>query len=120
MEHFNLVVQILNGVLIFIGVYKAAEVGFSKKIDKLINQPYNELETKLKETTDSNTINRNGLIALLYNEIYQRCEKAQRDGEISMEDKKNLDIMFEAYSDLGGNHSCEDLYEQISELTIKL
>ena len=60
-----------------------------------------------------------GLKAILHDLIYGYCEKHIKAGEISIVDKKNLEILYNAYSRMGGNGTGHDIYMDVSKLPIK-
>lgn len=58
-------------------------------------------------------------LALLHNELYQLCPKYLEEKKwASAEDKRNLEYLFKPYKKLGGNGTCETMYNQCMALPI--
>lgn len=57
-------------------------------------------------------------LALLHNELYQLCPIYLEQHWASIEDKRNLEYMFKPYKKLGGNGTCEMMYNQCQALPI--
>ena len=58
------------------------------------------------------------LIALLHDRVYNACVFYINQTYISVEDMKNLKHLFEAYSGLGGNGLCHELYARVLKLPL--
>ncbi len=56
------------------------------------------------------------LIALLHDRIYEKCEAAIIKGSITMTEFKEISYLYEPYAELGGNGTGRTLYEQVSKL----
>lgn len=61
---------------------------------------------------------RNGMCAILRNNIIQSCKKYIEIGEKPLYEVNNVSMMYEAYHALGGNGSVTSLYEMFNKLPI--
>lgn len=68
------------------------------------------LQKRVKVEISESTHVKQGVLALLHNQLYQNCNAHLQDGYIGIQDRKNLEYMFKAYSGLGGNGTCADIY----------
>ena len=57
-----------------------------------------------------------GTLELLRYRLRVTCEEALYDGCITYDEREDLDHMFAAYHDLGGNSSLTDLYKRVCKL----
>ena len=62
---------------------------------------------------------RQAILAILHDRLYDRCGAYLRRGWASEEDKRNLDYLYEPYHALGGNGTCRAMYEQCLELRLE-
>ena len=69
------------------------------------------------QTKDKNRSEvKKALLALLHDRIYFECEKAIKQGHISIQEYKNISCLYEPYRELGGNGTGKMLYETIQKL----
>lgn len=61
---------------------------------------------------------KNGVCALLRNEILKSHHAAAKDGYISVENLENVTKMYNAYRDLGGNGIIEKVIREIRSIKI--
>ena len=57
-----------------------------------------------------------GMVALLHDSLYDKATHYLAVGEISIEEMKNLKIVYNAYSVLGGNGTGTELYNRCTKL----
>ena len=130
-EQFDLVVKLLSGALVFIAFKSKIYPPIAEKLRVKFIKPHDDLNAtcdnlkkemndRFKKIEDDNNLQNQGLVALLHDRVYNCCQRHLKAGEISIMDKKNLDHVYEAYHDLGGNGTCQDLYEQVCALKIKI
>ncbi|KMW23674.1 hypothetical protein [Enterocloster citroniae] len=53
-----------------------------------------------------------GVLAILHDRLYQACQYYLRKGYCSIDDRDNLEYMFQPYKALGGNGTGEELYNR--------
>lgn len=63
-----------------------------------------------------NELIREGMMALLHDRIYQACTFFLNRGFCTLEDRSNLEYLFEPYKALGGNGTGESLYQRCLSL----
>lgn len=61
----------------------------------------------------------NGLCAILRDSLIGKCEAYCERGVITTHGMQNIDLMYEAYHNLGGNGVVTSLYKKIKELPIE-
>lgn len=59
------------------------------------------------------------ILAILHDRLFQACQYHLRVGEISAEELKNLEHLYENYHKLGGNGTGTELYNRCLELPLK-
>lgn len=59
---------------------------------------------------------RAGVVALLHDAIYEKCQGALAKGKISVNDFDNLNHLYQPYRKLGGNGTCKKLMTQVLNL----
>lgn len=60
-----------------------------------------------------------GVLALLHDKIYYLCEKHINEGSVDLDGLENLEYLIKPYTNLGGNGTCDRLYNQVKGLPIK-
>lgn len=75
---------------------------------------YNSLKKKFKEQESL----KEGLIAILHDRLFQSCMYFIEKGEIGVSELKNIEMMYEAYHNLGGNGTGTEIYERTKELPL--
>ena len=63
---------------------------------------------------------KNGVQALLRNELIRRYREYKAKGEISILDKENIEHMFTEYKNLGGNGTVKELMDDLLEVPTKV
>ena len=122
MDQFQLIVLLASGALTIFA--------FSEKMRSVLLKPLDERFVALTKRIEEVSSRQEekilemdamicGLIAILHDLIYGYCEKHIKAGEISIIDKKNLEILYDAYSRMGGNGTGHDMYMDVCELPIK-
>lgn len=59
------------------------------------------------------------ILALLHDKIYYLCEKHILSGAISVDELDNLTYLYGPYKEMGGNGTCEHLYNECKKLKVK-
>ena len=59
-----------------------------------------------------------GLLAILHNKVFQSCMYFLNKGEITCDELENLEGLYNGYSGMGGNGTCEILFERVQKLKI--
>lgn len=62
---------------------------------------------------------RKALLALLHDRLYLLCQSYIEQGSISLDELENIDYLYSPYRALGGNGTCEKLYEKVLSLPIE-
>lgn len=60
-----------------------------------------------------------GLVAILHDRLYQSGMYFLEHGEITTSQLKNLEHLYNAYHNLGGNGTGTEIYERVQELKLK-
>lgn len=60
-----------------------------------------------------------GLVAILHDRLYQSGMYFLDKGEITTSQMKNLEHLYTAYHNLGGNGTGTEIYERVQELKLK-
>ena len=95
------------------------EVVFSAILG-LVGFGFKALKKRQDEQDKKNKAIKNGVQALLRNELIRRYREYESKGEISIIDKENVEHMFEEYKNLGGNGTGAKMYEDLLELPTKI
>lgn len=66
----------------------------------------------IKKNTALHTANADGCLALLHSKLYMRCEEIICDGCISTQELEEIEALYDAYHELGGNGTGTKLYEE--------
>ncbi len=75
---------------------------------------FNSIKKKMKEQEKL----KEGLIAMLHDRLFQSCMYFINKGEIGLSELQNIEKLYEAYHNLGGNGTGTELYERVLELKI--
>ena len=75
---------------------------------------YDYLRKKLKKQEAINE----GVLALLHDRLYQSCMYYLNKGQIEISELKNIEKLYNAYHELGGNGTGTEVYERVKELKI--
>jgi len=60
-----------------------------------------------------------GMMALLWDRLYQIYNECERSGQISIDGLKNVENIYKQYHALGGNGTGTELYERLCNLPTK-
>ena len=91
-----------------LGLVTAALALMYKNIKKSVNAKF-ETQDNLKAAC----------LALLHDRLYQACTVYINEGEIDADGLKNLEYLYTAYHELGGNGTGEALYKRCLALPLK-
>lgn len=103
LEHFlraNAAIMSVTGISVY---------GFLKMRFNKMKQDKESVDTRLKNLEQAN-------LAMLHNRIYVQCAKHLEEGFISIPDLDDLEYLFSAYKELGGNGTGETLYNKVKAL----
>lgn len=78
------------------------------------------LITLVKKNAKKEKAIENGVQALLRNELIREYRDYKTKGSISILDKENMEDMFEAYENLGGNGTVKELYDEAMNIETKI
>lgn len=59
------------------------------------------------------------LLAITKDRLYQSCKFYLLNGKIDMQEMDNINMMFEIYQKLGGNHGMEAVIERVRNLEVE-
>lgn len=62
------------------------------------------------------TVTEKAVLALLHDKLYYLCEKHINAGYITVDEFDNLTYLYEPYKEMGGNGTCEQLYNDCKKL----
>ena len=91
---------------------EAIFAGFMAAMTLIVKSLYG----KLKQNQMEQCLIKEGVLAILHDRLYQNCHSHIIQGYCSLEDRVNLEYMFKAYHGLGGNGTCQNIYETCCEL----
>lgn len=80
---------------------------------------YRLLSKKFKRHNSEHDLLKDGLLAILHDRIYQACEFNLQRGYCSIEEKKNIEYLYNSYHALGGNGTGTEIYNRVQSLPIK-
>lgn len=66
--------------------------------------------------TEKKSATSKALKALLADKLQWACSKALKDGYIRIDDYKNVEVLFDAYTELNGNGFIKHLKEEVDNL----
>ena len=76
------------------------------------------IEKRLKERSIIHDTTMTLMLFILKDRLYEGCKFYIEKGEISLMELKELSIMYDSYTNLGGNGTCKELYERVTDLKI--
>lgn len=106
----------LSAINEFYLVYGGLVLGLLGFITKKLNEFKKEQERSRLEDELRHKAMMAGTLELLRYRLRVACEQALYDGCITFDEREDLDHMFTAYHDLGGNSSLTDLYKSVCKL----
>lgn len=73
----------------------------------------------VKSRSASSRLIKEGVLAILHNKIYTLGKQYINQGQISLEDMKDFEYLYDAYHNLGGNGTGTEIYERVKDLPIR-
>ena len=137
MDQFQMIVLLAGGALTMFAFSEKLRVILLKPIAWLFFRPHQEIRSTMDERCielsqrieevsvrqEAKIIEMNamcfGVLAMLHDLIYGYYEQYLLAGEISVMEKKNLESLYTAYSNMGGNGTGHDMYMDVCKLPIK-
>lgn len=92
--------------------FLAVIVGYGLSFYKLLVKPIKTLNERMELVEQSEK-------AVLTSRIFSICEDALRRGWTSIEEMKNVEAIFRAYTNYGLNGAAHEIYERFKDLPIK-
>ena len=92
-------------------VFSAVGAGILAALKSL----YGQIKAEKKEQK----VLKQAMLSLLHDRLYQACIYHIGQGQLSVNDLKNLGYLFDGYSALGGNGTCAELYNRCKNLPIE-
>lgn len=77
-----------------------------------------EIRAALDELKKELADNKEDVIVLMHDRIYQAFRYLSQQESITADDKANIDYLWQRYSARGGNHKAEVLYEVIDKIPV--
>ena len=74
---------------------------------------------KLKRKVDEQGLVKAGMLAILHDRLFQAGRYYTEKGEITFEEIKNIEYLYESYHALGGNGTGTEIWERIKNLPVK-
>ena len=97
---------------------QAVFAGILSVLGYLIRQLYKKINQEVAERTAMKT----AMIAMLHDMLFQSCQYYIKLGHIPLEDSErvldNLEMLYNAYSALGGNGTGTAIYKRTKELPL--
>ena len=85
---------------------------------KDLNARLDTLEEQLKKFDEKSDIRDLATITLLHDRLYAACEKALKNGKISVYSLDNIQHLYTEYHKLGGNGTGSELFNRVKKLPI--
>jgi len=79
-----------------------------------------ERDKRLQKEREEQELIKEGVLTILHDRVYQACMYYLSKNEISPDDLKNLEYLYEGYHSLGGNATCTELYNRCKNLPLKI
>lgn len=76
------------------------------------------LYSKFKQEITTQKLLREGMIAMLHDRLYQLCTNYIANGEITVDELENLELLYNSYHNLGGNGTGTALFNRCKDLKI--
>ena len=80
---------------------------------------YRRVAKKMRDRAAEDAAIKTGLIAILHDRIYAECRRCIAEDEVTVEEMRNIEYLYNAYHDLGGNGTGTELYHRACGLKIK-
>ena len=136
MDQFQLIVLLAGGALTMFAFSEKLRVILLKPFAWLFFRPHQEIRSTIDERCvklskrieevsarqETKILEMNamsfGLLAMLHDKVFQSCMYFINKGEITGEELENLEYLYDGYSGLGGNGTCETLFKRVQQLKI--
>ena len=92
---------------------------FFAALSAVLGIAYKTSLNKLKRWKAEQDALKNGVMAMLYDRLYQGCKFHIKNKEIDDDELKNMETLYLAYHALGGNGTGTELYERVKKLPLK-
>lgn len=77
-----------------------------------------KLYIKREEESHEQRLIKEGVVAILHNQLYQSCHQHIVKGNISITELKNIEYLYRSYNALGGNGTGTEIYNRCRKLQI--
>lgn len=84
----------------------------------ILGAAYASLKKKYKEQKKESKAVKDGVVAMLHDRIIQSGMYFINKGEINITEFHNIEMMYQAYHNLGGNGTGTEIYERVKDLII--
>lgn len=74
---------------------------------------------KLKRKVDEQGLIKEGMLAILHDRLFQAGRYYTEKGEITFDEIKNIEYLYNSYHALGGNGTGTEIWERIKALPVK-
>ncbi|MFV0503597.1 MAG: hypothetical protein ACK5LT_06475 [Lachnospirales bacterium] len=86
----------------------------------LIGKLYRLAVKSFKKDIDEQKIIKHGILALMQDRLYQKCDYHLDKGFISIVDRQRLESIYTDYKKLGGNGTGKEIYEKCQDLPLSI
>ena len=105
-------VQIILGTInIVLGI-------LCKHLYSKLKKQSEESEARLKKKEEDDELTRKGVLVTLHMRLYELCQRCIDKRNVTTEELKNAEEVYDTYHSLGGNGTGTALYKKILELPI--
>lgn len=136
MDQFQLIVLLAGGALTIFAFSEKIRLLLLKPFAWLFFRPHQEIRSTIDERCDElsrrieevsskqelKILEMNamsyGLLAMLHDKVFQSCMYFLNKGEITCDELENLEYLYNGYSGMGGNGTCETLFKRVQKLKI--
>ena len=136
MDQFQLIVLLASGALTIFAFSEKIRLVLLKPFIWLFFRPYQEIRSAMDEMCvelskrieevsskqelkilEMNAMSY-GLLAMLHDKVFKSCMYFLNKGEITCDELENLEYLYNGYSGMGGNGTCETLFKRVQKLKI--
>lgn len=107
----NEIIEVIKNYQIVIG-FAAVLISYYVTFYRYLKKPIDKVNERLELVEQSEK-------AVLTSRIFSICEDALRRGYTTVEEMKNVDAIFTAYTNYGLNGAAHEIYERFNDLPIK-
>lgn len=136
MDQFQLIVLLAGGALTIFAFSEKIRLLLLKPFAWLFFRPHQEIRSTIDERCvelsnrieEVSTIQEEkilemramscGLLAILHDRVFHACMYYIEKEEISGDELENLEYLYDGYSGMGGNGTCETLFKRVQKLKI--